>query len=244
MNAPVPKLHVSVEGSADKVKTFEKNTKPRFPKTANYSFDFGSVHVVCLDANLYANPLDPAIVEWLKADLKNTRADWKLVAFHHPGFNTGKSHYNDQQMRLLSPLFEQHSVDLVLTGHVHNYQRSMPLRFSPKTNASGDQYLITEEGRVDGTFRIDTLYDGVTRTKPEGIIYIVTGSGGAALYDAALTNAPEQWKQAGDENWAPFTKKFISDIHSFTLIETEGGRLRLDQVDLNGNVLDSITITK
>ena len=34
-------------------------------------------------------------------------------------------------MRILAPLFEAHGVDIVLSGHEHNYQRARPLKFVP-----------------------------------------------------------------------------------------------------------------
>jgi predicted phosphodiesterase len=243
-NAPVPKLTVKASGNADRIKTFRKNAGGRFPRMTNFSYDYGNVHIVCLDANLYANPLDPFLVEWLKRDLKQSKADWKIVAYHHPGFNSSKAHYNDQQMRLLSRLLEELGVDLVLTGHVHNYQRSLPLKFSPKKNEDATQYIISPEGRVDGVFTLDQQFDGITNTKPNGIIYIVTGAGGAPLYDKELTGNPALWKHDPAENWAPFTMKMISDKHSFTLIETREKKLNLKQMDVNGEVLDEITLTK
>ena len=53
------------------------------------------------------------------------------MVYHHPAFNAGAEHYEEQQMRALSPLLEKHGVDFVLSGHEHNYQRTMPLRFAP-----------------------------------------------------------------------------------------------------------------
>jgi hypothetical protein len=147
-------------------------------------------------------------------------------------------------MRLLSPIFEQLGVDLVLTGHVHNYQRSVPLTFDPKKNEAGTQYVITEEGHVDGKFTLDEIYDGVTNTKPKGIIYIVSGAGGAPLYDSSISGNPELWKHEPPENWVPFTKKLVSDINSFTLIETEGKKLTLKQLDTQGVAFDQIIMTK
>lgn len=244
LNAPVPKLTVTATGNPERVKAFTQNAKPRFPGMTNFSYDYGNVHIACLDANLYINPLDPALVEWLRNDLGSSKADWKIVAYHHPGFNSSKAHYNDQQMRLLSRLLEELKVDLVLTGHVHNYQRSKPLKFAPKTNEDGTQYILSPDGRIDGVFTLDEQFDGLTSTKPNGIIYIVTGAGGAALYDKGLTNNPDLWKHDPPENWVPFTVKMISDQHSFTLIETTRAQLNLKQLDVNGAVLDEITITR
>jgi acid phosphatase type 7 len=244
VNGPIVSSPPTIVGNTELVKAFKKNTKPRFPRMANYSFDEGNVHFTCLDANNYVNPLDPALVDWLKRDISNSKADWKIVVFHEPGFNSSQAHYDFQLMRLLSPVFEKLNVNLVLTGHVHNYQRSLPLTFIPAINEADNRYVISPEGRVDGTFALDTLYDGITQTKPNGIIYIVTGAGGGGLYDISLSEKPESWRHNIPGNWVPFTEKLISDRHSFSLIETRGKILTLQQIDLTGKVIDEIKITQ
>lgn len=244
LNGPLTELTVEAKGSADQIKTFKSNTGSRFPRMSNFSFDQGNVHIVCIDANPYTNPLDPTLVQWLAEDLKTSKAEWKIVSYHHPGFNSSKAHYDYQQMRLLSPVLEQLQVDLVLTGHVHNYQRSVPLTFDPKRDSTGTRYVISPEGRVDGKFTLDEKYDGIINTKPNGIIYIVSGAGGAPLYDPILSGNPELWKHDPQQNWVPFTTKIVSDIHSFTLIETSGKKLTLKQLDAKGIIFDEITVTK
>ncbi len=242
LNAPITNLTVPIHGDKKLVKAYKKNTRPRFPGMANFSFDNGNVHITCLDANYYVNPLDPLLVDWLRQDIGQSKADWKIVAFHQPGFNASKAHYEEQVMRLLSPLFEEFKVNLVLAGHVHNYQRSVPLLFSPQKNETGDRYIISPEGKVNGTFTLDKTFDGNTDTTPEGIIYIVTGAGGEALYDTNLGQKPEFWQHEPKEE--SFTQKFISNKYSFTLIETKGKELTLQQIDAAGNVIDQIKITK
>lgn len=244
LNAPLTSTPLKAKGNASLVKAFTKNTAPRFPRIANYSFDYGNVHFVSLDANDYVNPLDPELIEWLRNDLRYSKADWKIVTYHHPAFNSSPKHYDYQIMRLLSPLLEEQGVDLVLAGHVHNYQRTVPLKFDPKKNPAGTDYIISDEGRVDGTFSLDLQFDGVTQTKPEGIIYIVSGAGGAVLYDSEISENPELWKKGPPENWVPYTTKLVSHIHSFTLIETDGKKLILKQLDVDGQVFDQITVTK
>ena len=244
LNGPKTENVVTVKGNENLVKAFKSANSPRFPKMSNFSFDYGNVHIVCLDANPHANPVDPTLVQWLTNDLNNSKATWKIVSYHHPGFNSSKAHYNYQYMRLLSPVLEQLGVDLVLTGHVHNYQRTVPLTFDPKKDSTGTRYVISDEGRVDGTFTLDENFDGVSNTKPKGIIYIVTGAGGAPLYDPSLSGKPELWKHDPQQNWVPFTTKIVSDIHSFTMIETNGKKLILKQIDAKGIPFDEIAITK
>jgi hypothetical protein len=244
LNGPLVQHPPILKGTPAQLNAFKKNTKPRYPRIANYSFDYGNVHITCLDANDYVNQLDPALLAWLQRDIGSSKADWKIVAFHNPGFNSSKAHYDDQLMRLLAPVFEKLDVNLVLTGHVHNYQRSVPLTFLPARNEKGDQYVISPEGRVNGTFALDTLYNGVTQTKPKGIIYIVTGAGGGGLYDQPLSRKPETWVHDVPGNWVPFTKQFISDRNSFTLIETNKKILTLKQIDMLGRIIDEIKITQ
>ncbi len=245
LNAPIPSLTVKAEGTNTAlIRAFEKNTSPRYPKIANYSFDYGNVHIAVLDANYYINPLDPAMVDWLKSDMKTSKADWKIVAYHQPAFNSSPTHYEYQIMRLLAPICEDLGVDMVLTGHVHNYQRTVPLKFDPAIDANTKRYVVSDAGSVDGKFTLDTRFDGITNTRPDGIIYIVSGAGGAALYDRQISGNPDLWRKGTPENWAPYTTKLISDVHSFTMIETDGKKLTLKQLDADGNTLDSITITK
>lgn len=244
LNGPVLKHTVEAKGNDTLVSTFKSAVEKRFPKMSNFSFDYGNVHITCIDANPHSNPLDPAMVRWLVDDITNSKAEWKIVAYHHPGFNSSKAHYDYQQMRLLSPILEELKVDLVLTGHVHNYQRTVPLKFNPKLDSTGTHYVITPEGRVDGEFKLDDKYDGITSTKPNGIIYIVTGAGGAPLYDSSLSGKPELWKHDPQQNWVPYTTKIVSDKHSFTMVETTGKKLVLKQLDEKGVVFDEITITK
>ncbi|HSI71260.1 MAG TPA: hypothetical protein VK941_13575, partial [Gillisia sp.] len=101
-----------------------------------------------------------------------------------------------------------------------------------------------EEGRVDGTFELDHDFDGITNTRANGIIYIITGAGGGALYDPELTDNPDLWQTGTPGNWEPYTVKLVSNTHSFTMIETNGKELKLRQIDAEGNTFDEIRITK
>lgn len=243
-NAPVPKLHIEPEGDADKISTFRKNTSPQYPGISNYSFENGNVQIICLDANYYINPLDPEIVEWIRTELGKSKAHWKIVSYHHAAFNASPTHFDYQIMRLLSPVLEEAGVDMVLSAHEHNYQRTLPLKFEPAVDESGTKYMLSEEGRVDGRFELDSIFDGVTNTRANGIIYVITGAGGGALYDPEITDNPELWQKGTPENWEPYTVKLVSNRHSFTMVETNGKELKLRQIDAEGNTIDEIRITK
>jgi len=233
--ANAEKVAHTLTGNVDAQAAFLAAGKPRYPKMANYSFDYGNAHWTVLDANVYMDWNNPALREWLNKDLAAAKnATWRFVAFHQPGFNSSKQHFAEQYMRLLSPIFEAHKVDVVFAGHVHNYQRSFPLTFVPKPQPDGAQ--IGPKGEVAGDWKLDKTFGTGATAKPNGVIYIVSGAGGAELYN------PEQQTDPG--SWQPFTDKFFSEVHSMSVVDIDGKVLRLKQISDTGKELDAFRISK
>lgn len=229
-----------IPGTDEQVRRFRAAADPAgYPALCLYSFDSGPAHFLALDSNTYTPILSADYREWIRRDLMASKARWKFVYFHHPGFNMSASHRNHQKMRLLAPVFEEAGVDIVFAGHVHNYQRSKPLRFAPKD-------AIPEWGLpVRGTYQIDEKFDGATNTKPNGVLYIVTGGGGAELYAFRGKNSTPATPIVPDPDTAGnYMVKVIDDRHSFTLVELDSDKLQLRQLDVNGAEADRITITK
>ena len=207
-----------------------------FPQMGNFSFDVGAVHWTVLDSDPYVHWDDPQLRAWLENDLRTAAAaTWRFVVFHHMGFHSSRAHAQDQWMRQLSPIFEKEHVDLVLGGHIHNYQRSLPLRFKPAPGATS-HLNAHQEGDVEGEFTLDKAFDGKTRTQTKGIIYIVSGAGGAVRYDTGQGEEPESWK--------PFTCAFVSNRFSFSVLDIEDRRLSFRQLDASGKAVDSFVLTK
>jgi hypothetical protein len=213
----------------------------RYPRMQSYSFDYGDAHFLCLDSNVYVDPTSPGWAEFIEQDLTHTDAIWKIVVYHHAAFNVGKSHYSEQQMRVLSPLFERLGVQLVLAGHEHVYQRTRPFKFVPD-GPGGATAIGSGKRYVPGTFTVDTAFDGQSVTSPHGIIYVTTGAGGKELYDPGFTNAPEQWLHDEDKRVA-YNAAMFTDLHSFSIIEIDGRTLHLRQLDENGKEVDSVKVT-
>jgi hypothetical protein len=240
-NGPMPQHPTPTQGTSHK-KEFLQCAASRFPRMANYSFDYGDAHFLCLDSNLYVDPTSQALQRWIESDLRSTHAVWKFVVWHHPSFNIGDEHYDQQHMRVLSPLLERCGVDIVLHGHEHNYQRTRPLRFAPYALDKARQ-VGTRDRRTPGTFRVDRTFDGRNRTRPNGLIYIVTGAGGNKLYDPEITDNPRSWKHADDNN-VEYVARAISDCHSLSVFEIHGKTLYMAQIDEWGKTIDRITVTK
>jgi 3',5'-cyclic AMP phosphodiesterase CpdA len=71
--------------------------------------------------------MDPAQVEWLKKELADSKAEWKIVFCHHPLYSSGSTHGSETDLRaLVEPLFVKYGVNLVFAGHEHFYERIKP----------------------------------------------------------------------------------------------------------------------
>jgi 3',5'-cyclic AMP phosphodiesterase CpdA len=84
---------------------------------------------------LDSNYMDPPQLAWLEKELKASGSDWKIAFFHHPLYSSAEKHGSDTALKdQLEPLFVKYSVDLVLTGHDHVYERLKPQK--------GIQYFV------------------------------------------------------------------------------------------------------
>jgi len=125
-----------------------------------YSFDWGAVHVAVLDTNLDVTATSPQLV-WLASDLAAaSAARWKVLMFHHPVYSSSKHGSSPLLQSTVAPLCDAHRVDLVFTGHDHDYERSHPMKDRRATDASG----------------------GPAYVNPAGTVYVVSGGGGKDLY--------------------------------------------------------------
>jgi len=171
--------------------------KRQIDHMSNYSFDYGNTHFVFIEANphVFAGQLDGSAVfakapsafsaypsvlrEWLINDLDSSSQTWKVVVFHQPAFSSGNATVKNSQMRGVAKFLEDHGVNLVFNGHEHNYQRTFPVRAEAGVAAAPSP---AGPALVD----IDTSYDGVSQTVPDGVLYIVEGSGGNREFDGDI----------------------------------------------------------
>jgi 3',5'-cyclic AMP phosphodiesterase CpdA len=236
-DAFVPKM----TATAANRNAFLKAAGDAYPGMVNYSFNYGNAHWLVVDSDPYVDWTNKSLTDWVAKDLADAKdATWRFVIFHHPGFSSAREHYEQQQMRLLSPIFESGKVDIVFSGHVHNYQRSYPMTFIPDKKGTlliGGKDNQTIRGRVvNGRWTLDKSFNGKTNTRPLGIIYIVTGAGGQELYNPEQNDDPDSWQK--------FTDRFISNVHSLSVIDVNGTTLIMRQVSPKGKELDIIKITK
>lgn len=134
------------------------------------SFRIGSVGFVGLDSNDVANEF-PANrgwtrsrqTAWLEQQLADYRAsrdiDFVVVFLHSSPYCSSPAHASEAGIRdHWVPLFDKYTVDLVISGHNHCYQRALPLRHGAVV--SNDVHVV----------------NGVAATS-----YVTVGGGGARV---------------------------------------------------------------
>lgn len=220
---------------------FRRLAGSSYPALSMHSYDHGDIHFAVIDNSGGGKSDDPAVARWLEQDLRASKARWKVVMMHCPPFQASVAHYTEQRQRRLAPLLEACKVDLVLSGHVHNYQRSKPLRFQP---LPGKPEGATSSAYVNGTFRIDEAFDGAKATRPDGVIYIVAGGGGTTLNKTPIKDNLEDLPGEGRDNFAPYNAAYFATDNSFAVLDTAGKRLTLRAIDANGKEVDRISIDK
>jgi hypothetical protein len=116
-----------------------------------YSFDAGGWHFISLDSTGTGQYDQTALgtpqYEWLAADLAGSdrRGDLcTLVYFHHPMW-----HKTGQFVSRLAPwwsLFASHGVEIVLNGHIHDYERWQPLNANGEPLPGGVTQIVAGMG--------------------------------------------------------------------------------------------------
>lgn len=75
---------------------------------------------------------------WLEAALKASNARWKILVHHQPAYSSDDDDYGDAHAGATTggdpdirkdfvDLYDRLGVDLVISGHIHSYERSWPL---------------------------------------------------------------------------------------------------------------------
>jgi predicted phosphodiesterase len=85
----------------------------------------GGARFFALDSNY----MPKEQLDWLEKELKGSGSEWKVAFFHHPIYSSGEKHGSNTALReQIEPLFVEHGVDIVFTGHEHFYERLKPQR--------------------------------------------------------------------------------------------------------------------
>ena len=118
-------------------------------------------------------PIDSEQYKFAVNDLEkannSSSIDWIIVMFHKPFYSSLTSHIQEYIMReKYQPVFDKYGVDIVLQGHNHIYDRTLPLQFNPHNISKP---IIDESINTTDKF-----------FNPEGSIFSVVGLGGRSSH--------------------------------------------------------------
>ena len=168
-----------VAGNHDYRKGVIQWLERRFPLTFSYFLDakiadnqvytlnYGPVQFFLLDSNREL-PYLLTQRDWLKAQLEQSRARWKIVVLHHPLFSIRSKSRNLIQRWVFNDLLEDYGVDLVLQAHEHAYARMTAHEGGQAvtpvytvSHCSPKNYDIYENDRYDKSIASSRFYQTV-----------------------------------------------------------------------------------
>jgi Big-like domain-containing protein/calcineurin-like phosphoesterase family protein len=112
-----------------------------------YSFNAAGWHFINLDTTSQYNQTTPGTkqYDWLVQDLETNTAACTIAYFHHPVYNVG-AEGESLRMYGLWPILADHGVDIVLTGHDHDYQRWYALNGLGELDPNGTTEFVVGTG--------------------------------------------------------------------------------------------------
>lgn len=126
------------------------------PAMKGYSFDVGSWHVIQLPSAVFRYDCNPAAVtRWLKADLAAHPNRCTLAFMHEPYWTRPTDEHGRQRdVRPWIVALQRAGVEMVLSGHQHNYQRFRPQTATDRRSATGIRAFVVGTGGV-GSYGFD-----------------------------------------------------------------------------------------
>jgi predicted phosphodiesterase len=148
-----------------------------------YSFDYNNIHFLMMDSeSSYLPGADPNFFDlnkteqyhFVENDLSeisnNPAIKWIIVMNHRQFYSSvcGEHDSCDPIKKLRDayhPLFQRYGVDVLFSGHAHNYQRTYPLFYN---DINSSQPIIEQNGKTE-------------YKSPKGMFQIIAGTGGIDL---------------------------------------------------------------
>mmetsp|Transcript_26845 Transcript_26845/g.86318 ORF Transcript_26845/g.86318 Transcript_26845/m.86318 type:complete len:523 (+) Transcript_26845:29-1597(+) len=151
-----------------------------------YSFDYGSVHITSMSTEHDYSPGSPQW-EWIRADLARARSPerrgvtpWVFLGAHRPIYSSDTSEWDSHRpgaplQTSLDPILREFDVDLVLTGHMHCYERTHPVY-------NGTVMAMPTRDPATG--------DADVYQSPKAPLFLVQGMAGALIEESWVSPAP------------------------------------------------------
>ncbi|MBP5159442.1 MAG: metallophosphoesterase family protein [Lachnospiraceae bacterium] len=255
-----------------------------------YSYILGNVYMIGTNSN-ESGSLDGGSGEydsradyreqyaWIKGQLENAaklreegKINW-IVMLSHAGMITQGYHSMDggsvQLRKNLAPLYAEYKVDLVLQGHDHSYNRSVPYYYGKDVNGDTFDGLTSnnrETNDGNGTIVYDNPYTAAVETKdtkvarlfniePEGTHYVTINYGGTKSIALSQDFVESNYTMPDKEILVGAANSPVNNIHCaiqyqqqfYAVVTVQGDTLTYDTYEFNGNsskLFDTFTVVK
>ena len=195
-----------------------------------YAFTYGNARIIVMDSDKNSFSSGSSQHSFVKSQLQPASSDsnikWIIVYIHKPFYTASNSCSSSGCTNTGSvatslrngyhAMFDQYGVDVVLAGHVHNYQRTFPIKYDPASPSSPTRTSTATTEYFD----------------PIGQIYVIVGTGGQGIF--GLGSKPYFVKYQQDDRFGAL------DIN----IENNGYTLAGRYYTNDGVKRDVFTITK
>lgn len=195
----------------------------------DYYYSYGDVLVIALNSNavLKSTKSDNAIaVEHRKcieeAIASNPYAKWRIVTFHQDIYGY-PDHYSDAEVKecrnQLYPIIDDYDIDVVLTGHGHNFTRSYQME---------NNLPVKEDG-------VDYNSSNVSVSNPNGTVYFELSTAASKNYE---NNKPGSSGHIANS----FA---VNGVQSFSLVKVTDSTFTVETYRTDtAEMYDSYTINK
>ncbi len=214
-----------------------------------YSFDYGAAHIAVIDTELFCDGVTACtdydadnvavLLNWLADDLGATESVWKIVLLHRGPYALS---YDSAFVRtLLVPTLEEYGVDLVLSGHDHQYSRSVYLAGTLAGFTRSDDYalgtvsLLPESGGSEWDFN--------DYPSSLGITYLVGNTAGTKYYGGSKRSGIQvHYEYAGECPVIPVITVTADEINVVSYVVLKDSALAI--VPAGVSILETFTIRK
>jgi Calcineurin-like phosphoesterase len=150
-----------------------------------YTYRYGNVFVLVM-SNEVPDEEGSEQFDFVESSLSDASSDpdvdWIIVMHHRLMYaSPSASAPSSDLAETYHEMFEEHGVDLVLQGHIHNYERSVPIVFDGEESDSPTSASTGRETYVD----------------PEGQIFATVGTGGHSIHEFQGMNSYIQAQYEG-----------------------------------------------
>ncbi|MCO4773295.1 MAG: metallophosphoesterase family protein [Deltaproteobacteria bacterium] len=142
-----------------------------------FSLDYGPLHLISLNDTVSGdNDIEVFQPNFLETDLADNDSAWTFVAHHQPMYTASTNHSSNETLRdTWSPIYDANGVDVVINGHNHLYERSVPIT-GDAPDDDGITYIVTGGAGAPLYEGTDTpWYSAVANPIEHYIIATITG---------------------------------------------------------------------